>query len=193
MSRMMTEQETADAMRISDLFAQILFRTLNRQVVGDVSDLQLSFAQAQALRYIWLHSNVLIGDIASGLSISYPSATNMVKRLERRGYATRHTNPADRREVEVRLTSAGESLVEAMENERVTRLGASLGSMDPEDRDALMRGLRAFVTATVLQPGAIAQDICLRCGAKMTEMCPVYEALHEHQDSIVGGLSSDER
>lgn len=179
---MASDQETIDALRISDLFSHIMSRSLSHRLIGELSSSQVSFAQVQALRYVWLHENVMMGDLANGMDISYPSATNMVKRLERRGLVQRRTNPADHREVEVLLTEAGLEMVERMEAERAARVGATLSAMDPVDREAMVRGLRAFVTTAVSTGKALPGDICLRCGLQKWDNCPVCRVQQGHKN-----------
>jgi DNA-binding MarR family transcriptional regulator len=176
----MSDDDAAEAMRASDLFAQILSKALNLHLVTELSEHQVSVAQMQALRYVWRHENVLMGDLATGLGISYPSATNMVKRLEKRKLAARRPNPNDRREVEIQLTAQGIALADEMERSRVSRLGSVLASMDREDRQSLMVGLRAFVKCAVNDHGELAASVCLRCGAHASDDCPVVECLHVH-------------
>ncbi len=178
----MMQQETVDAMRASDLFAHVMGRTLSHRLIGELSNRTVSLAQVHALRYMWLHDDVLMGDLAEGLGISYPSATNMVKRLERRGFVMRRMNPVDRREVEVRLTDAGVHMVTRMETERVERLGVTLRAMASDDREALLRGLVAFVRAAVAGGTAIASDLCLRCGREKWAGCPVCQVEKVHAD-----------
>ena len=171
-----------EAMRASDLFTQIVSKTLNLHLIAQLTHNRVSAPQALALRYLWLHDYVMMGDLAAGLGVSYPSATNMVKRLEKRGLAKRRINPADRRAVEVQVTPEGAALVERAERERVSRLSAVLSRMQPDERDALMRGLRAFVQTAVCENGELAADICLRCGASKSDDCPVVRCLHNHRD-----------
>jgi DNA-binding MarR family transcriptional regulator len=169
----MGEDGVLDAMRVADLFAHIVNRTLSQRIIAELTDDSVSLAQVQAMRYVWLHNNVLMGDLAEGLAISYPSATNMVKRLERQGLVERLVNPVDRREVEVRLTSRGSEICECMENERVSRVKHVLEAMEAVDRRALMDGLSRFVVAAAGDDDAIAQDVCLRCGVRAAPSCPI--------------------
>lgn len=169
----MAEDFVIDALRVSDLFVQILYKTLSQRLIAELSDQKVSFAQAHAMRYIWLHHNVLMGDLADGLAISYPSATNMVKRLERQGLVERMVNPADRREVEVRLTQRGTDLTERLEDERIRHLSEVLSAMSDEDRQALLQGLTGFVQTAVGDEDSVAQDVCLRCGVRATPTCPI--------------------
>lgn len=171
---------TDEAVRLSDLFVQLLYKTLSKRVVEDLTDAKVSLPQMQALRYIWLHEHVLVGNLADGLAISYPSATNMVHRLVRQNLVTRKTNPADRREVEVSLTPAGRSLMERVETERVSRMDSVLARMDTTDRENMLSGLHRFVALAVEDDDDAARDVCLRCGSQADPSCPIAE-LHSLQ------------
>ncbi|HSV73315.1 MAG TPA: MarR family transcriptional regulator [Chthonomonadales bacterium] len=169
----MQEVGVLDAMRVADLFGQILHKTLSVRLVAELTDQRVSLPQVHAMRHIWLHHDVLMGDLAQGLGISYPSATNMVKRLERQGLVARTVNPSDRREVEVRLTEKGEAICQRTEDERVARLERVLMAMHEADRDALLRGLQAFIVTAVGDHDDLALDVCLRCGLRASPTCPV--------------------
>jgi DNA-binding MarR family transcriptional regulator len=169
----MDEVATSEAIRVSDLFVQIMYKTLSQNLISELTDQTVSFPQIHAMRYIWLHRNVLMGDLAEGLAISYPSATNMVKRLEKQGLVERITNPSDRREVQVKLTARGTELTEQMEQERISRLQQFLSSMDESDREALLHGLHRFIQVAVNDKQEMAFDICLRCGAQASSKCPI--------------------
>lgn len=163
-----------NAVRVADLFTQLVSRVLSDKLVSELSANKVSLAQLQAMRYIWLHSDVLVGDLADGLSISYPSATNMLKRLERRGLIVRTVNPRDHREVQVSLTEAGTDLVQRVERERSSRLHATLAAMPQAEQDALLDGLQAFLKAAA-SLGDIVEDICLQCGRLACRSCPLCE------------------
>jgi len=173
----MSDEWNDEAVRVSDLFVAILYKTLSQHLVAQLTESKVSLPQIQAMRYIWLHDHVLIGDLADGLSISYPSATNMVNRLEKQGFVARIVNPSDRREVEVKLSVRGRSLTEQIEEERVVRLRKVLADMPVDDKDALLRGLYSFICTAVGGDESNAREICLRCGSKASDSCPV---AHEH-------------
>jgi len=163
------------AVRVSNLFSQILTKSLSERLVAELTHEEITLPQLQAMRYIWLHKNATVGEVAEGLDISYPSATNMLNRLVRKGLVTRHGNPADRRFVEVQLTEKGERLTRQVEEERAARLKQVLDEMHPEDKQALVDGLRAFVIAAVEHDTRIVEEICLRCGVQANGRCPITE------------------
>lgn len=163
------------AVRVSNLFAQILTKSLSERLVAELTHEEITLPQLQAMRYIWLHRNATVGEVAEGLDISYPSATNMLNRLVRKGLVTRHGNPADRRFVEVQLTEKGERITRQVEEERTARLKQVLDEMAPEERQALIDGLRAFIVTAVESDKQMIEEICLRCGVQANGNCPITE------------------
>jgi DNA-binding MarR family transcriptional regulator len=170
-----TELDYEYAVRISNLFAQLLTKSLSERLVAELTHEEITLPQLQAMRYIWLHRNATVGEVAEGLDISYPSATNMLNRLVRKGLVTRHGNPADRRFVQVELTEKGERLTRKVEEERTARLKEVLDEMAPRDQQALVDGLRAFITTAVQRDKQMVEEICLRCGVQANGKCPIVE------------------
>jgi DNA-binding MarR family transcriptional regulator len=99
----------------------------------------------------------------------------MLNRLVRKGLVSRHGNPADRRFVEVQITEKGERITRQVEEERVARLKQVLDEMSPEDRQALIDGLRAFIVTAVEKDNRMIEEICLRCGVQANGNCPITE------------------
>ncbi len=171
---------TEDAARLLDLVAQLMSKTLSRRLLQEMPEARqigLSLPQLQALRYLWLHTNVCMGELADGLDISYPSATNMVKRLSDKGLVERLINAGDRREVDVILTEDGRALIVRVEEKRIARLTQLLERMEEADRAALFDGLRRLVSLAVEDDAGAAHEICLRCGWRATETCPIAEII----------------
>lgn len=190
MATTQTQQDTAlspppegwqqEVTRLSDLFSQTMTKILSQRLLDEMPEAQaaeLTLPQLHALRHIWLHERILIGKMAEGMDISFPSATNMVKRLEEKGLVQRHINPDDRREVNVLLTPDGCDLISRIEQERVRRLTDVLQRMDAAEQSGLLNGLRQFVRLAVGDDVCTAEDICLRCGWRATDNCPVAQAI----------------
>jgi DNA-binding MarR family transcriptional regulator len=169
-----------DAVRLLDLVAQMMSKTLSQRLLDEMPDArqaEITLAQLHALRYLWLHERVFMGALAEGLEISYPSATNMVKRLAEKDLVARVVNPSDRREVEVLLTETGRALVTLIENERIARLARILGPMHESSRTALLEGLRQFLAHALNADDDIAREICLRCGWRASDTCPFAQVI----------------
>ena len=107
----------------------------------------LSLAQMKALGYLAQHGNRTVGEIATGLGVSKPSASELVDRLVEAGLAERGANPDDRRQVRVWLTPAAEGLKTRMQALRRAQLRAALGRLAPEERPVFVRSLEALVEA----------------------------------------------
>ena len=89
-----------------------------------------------------------VGDVASHLGVSLPTASGIVDRLVAKGLVGRYESPQDRRAVECALTPAGEALVERSVALRRSRVEAVLRRLSPEDLEAVWRALQALYRAT---------------------------------------------
>ena len=118
------------------------------------------------MRYARFHPYVTVGDIAHDMQISYPSATNMVNRLARKGLVKKEDDLKDRRSVRVFLTEKGEAIVTAVDEERASRFSKVLEMMDAEKKDQLLNGLHSFVQTALDASVSTPDEICLRCGFK---------------------------
>jgi DNA-binding MarR family transcriptional regulator len=70
----------------------------------------LSGAQAWMLREVSLQPGIGVGALAACLSIHQSTVSQLVNKLEQRGYLVRDAHPRDRRRTGLRVTSAGRSL-----------------------------------------------------------------------------------
>ncbi|MEV7560787.1 MarR family transcriptional regulator [Streptomyces sp. NPDC089795] len=73
-----------------------------------------------------------------------PSVTRLCDRMEALGLLTRSPHPSSRREVEVRLTPLGRTLLAERREISARAFSAVLARMAPEAVDALVTGLAAF-------------------------------------------------
>jgi DNA-binding transcriptional regulator YbjK len=102
-----------------------------------------------------------------------------VERLVKKGLAMREDDPADRRVVRVRLTERGVNLVREVMAERNQRLTRVLGALESADREALFRGLGAFIATALrtVDDRTVVEAICLHCGKEHRDDCSVSAAL----------------
>jgi DNA-binding MarR family transcriptional regulator len=75
----------------------------------------LSPPQVHMIMTIRQHKQVTIKQLAGALHVKAPAVSTMVERLVEQGILTREENPADRREVLVRVSPRDESQLQAME------------------------------------------------------------------------------
>lgn len=99
--------------------------------------------QVRALLYLEEKGTSTVGQIAEWLGLSEPSASQLVDRLVRSGYAERSQDPSDRRRALVRPSKAGRAVIGDRVQVRDERIRSITERISDADRKALVRGLRA--------------------------------------------------
>ncbi len=171
----LSEELLHHAELVAQVFLQAMYTSIGERLLEELAESDLTYSQMQALRYIRTHRRVTVGDLAEGLNISYPSATNMVHRLEKKGFIRRVANPRDRRQVGLMLTAEGSQLIERVDTERRMRFARVLAQMGQDERHAFIKGLSAFIRAGVGANILNAFDVCLHCGTDADPQCPLVE------------------
>ncbi|GGT10276.1 MarR family winged helix-turn-helix transcriptional regulator [Streptomyces chromofuscus] len=123
--------------------------------------LRLSLHQLRALRALEVAPGLNLTGLAERLDIGLPTASRLCDRLEAAGLMERALHPHRRREVRLSLTAHGRHVLDDVAERRARALGATLAGMEPAERDALSRGLRAFLATRTQQaplPGDAAPD-----------------------------------
>jgi DNA-binding MarR family transcriptional regulator len=146
-SRAVEAPLATDADRLLRLLTTLLSSTFRQILWRKAAELDLTFSQAQILFHVARNAGCPTGDVARAFSITLPAATQLVDRLEQKGFVARGADPADRRVSTLALTAAGESLVAELQRLQREALEAVLGRMSPPDRDRVIEGLEAFVRA----------------------------------------------
>jgi DNA-binding MarR family transcriptional regulator len=78
-----------------------------------------------------------ITELAAREGISQPGVTQLVNRLEERGWVERRTDPDDRRAVLVALTAAGSDALETVRGEFRALLHEEMASLDDDEVETL--------------------------------------------------------
>jgi DNA-binding MarR family transcriptional regulator len=119
--------------------------------VEDSADL----AGIRALAFVAAHESVSLRDLADALGMHVSTASRLCDRLVARGLLDRRDDPADRRQLALRLTAAGGKVVDRMFAQRRTAVAAILDRMPGPQRDRLAEALLAFAAAAgeVTEPG----------------------------------------
>ena len=111
----------------------------------EMSDrLAVSVVQAQVLRTLAAEGPQRLVDLVREQGTSQPSMTVLVDRLERRGWAQRHADRADRRAVRVSITPAGVRVLDAVVAARTALLEQRLAALSDPDRHAIEAALPAL-------------------------------------------------
>lgn len=91
-----------------------------------------------------------VGGLARHLSLSAPTMTGIIDRLNAAGLVERQPEAADRRVVRVVATERGRQLLNEVFAAREEYVSRVLASMSEEDAEALLRGLEAFRSAITM-------------------------------------------
>jgi DNA-binding MarR family transcriptional regulator len=107
----------------------------------------LSVAQLKGLMHVHHHGQSTVGELAHGLGLSMPAASELIDRLVELGYLERGANPLDRRQVLVEAV-AFSSQIHAL---RIAQLRAAFERLEPDERPTFVRSLRIFAEVLRLQ------------------------------------------
>jgi DNA-binding MarR family transcriptional regulator len=124
----LTHEEVATRLRIA---VNRLQRRLRQQSLEGLSP-----AQASALGTVNRLGRPTLGELAAIEQVQPPSMTRIVASLAESGMVTREADPADRRSVRVRITSAG---VRALERMRTAKNAFLLRRLDELSTDEQRR------------------------------------------------------
>lgn len=102
--------------------------------------LGLTYPQYLVMVALWMRDDRTVGELGEAMSLESSTLTPLLKRMEAMGHITRSRDPADERQVRVRLTPAGAALREAAAD--VPRCVIEATGMSLED----LRRLQADVT-----------------------------------------------
>jgi DNA-binding MarR family transcriptional regulator len=101
-------------------------------------------ALARALAVIVDLGEPRISDIAAADRISQPTATNLVQKLEERGWVERAPDPSDARAVRIQITAAGKAAQREFRRAIAEALTPRLAQLDDAQITALADGVRAL-------------------------------------------------
>ncbi|MEZ4521926.1 MAG: MarR family transcriptional regulator [Thermomicrobiales bacterium] len=115
-------------------------------------------AQMRIAMQLYRRGPAKVGDIASWIGVSAPTASEQIDGLVEAGLAERTVNPDDRREVLVELTPKAIELSDYFWNLQRSRVTAVFERFSPEERPIVVRTLEAF--ADVFEQDPAKLDDC---------------------------------
>ena len=107
----------------------------------------MTMPQLRVLFFVGRSGPVSVGQIASGLGISQPSATETLDKLVCKGLVERSPDATDRRIVRSVLTEKGKELIDRPWETRRAVLASALRDATPAERTAIERGLELLCDA----------------------------------------------
>lgn len=121
-------------------------------VMDDPEIKGLPLAQVKALIYLYDNGERSMSEVAGGLGVSLPSASELIDRLIERGLVQKTQDTADRRRVVISLTDPAIAYGRRMHDLRRVQARAALDQIPVEERECFLRSIR--VLADALQRGA---------------------------------------
>jgi DNA-binding MarR family transcriptional regulator len=109
-----------------------------------VSKRKLSIPQYTLLGFLSVHESLNMGKLAALMGHTTPATTGLVDRLAGAELVERFATPSDRRQVLVRITGKGRTLVDEMKTELIHNLYGIAANLEAEDRRAWPRIYKAM-------------------------------------------------
>ncbi|MGA9767771.1 MAG: MarR family transcriptional regulator [Blastocatellia bacterium] len=142
----MRKATAVEAEAVLDRFLETMFRLMMEQHQKHVLELDLTLAQAQALRVL-RRGPLCTGELAAELRISAPAVTQLTNRLTRKHLIERRAADKDRRSVLVALTDRGRQAVDRFRERRNTVFGGALVHLDADSRSHIVLALSKMISA----------------------------------------------
>ena len=101
----------------------------------------------RALVVLWSSTSASLGELAEAIGIHLTRASRLCDRLVARGLVDRTDDPANRRQLMLRLTPAGRQVVEDVMHERAEQIRPILARMSSTARSSLVSSLGEFARA----------------------------------------------
>jgi len=118
------------------------FRNANGPLYGT-----LTVSQSYCLRILYAQDARTMGELAEELRVPLSTVTGVIDQLEAKGYVKRVDHPADRRSLQVRLTSRGRKLYRAAHEAFLSNIQPLLDGRSAAEREKLISFLSAAVQA----------------------------------------------
>src|SRR4051812_13299077 len=150
---------TEAARQLITLYPQIYFACHTRHVIDAQSQRLLSRHQASILDHLDEIDPTSVNDLARHMGVTAATMSLAIDRLERKGYAARARDAADKRRVHVRLTSAGVRMRQASSVLDSSRVEDLLARLSEREREAAIHGLALLATAAQRPDASSSPDL----------------------------------
>jgi DNA-binding MarR family transcriptional regulator len=142
--RVGVSEATLETSRLLVEFLHTAYATRNQDESDRHDDIPgaVSTHAVRAAIHVYQHGQRTVGQLASGLGISYGWASRVAEELENAGYIVRQRDADDRRIVRVRLNPSALAVVERAYQWRGPTVGEALEPLSVSERDAVRLFLR---------------------------------------------------
>jgi DNA-binding MarR family transcriptional regulator len=128
-----------------------LLPTIGRTLYSAIAEIGhahgLTVSQMKAILHLSSGNQTTVGEVATALGVSMPSASELVDRLVEAGHVVRSPDPTDRRRVQIAATPGAAQIGEQLRDFRRQQLRLALSLLPPEERPMFVRSLEALVAA----------------------------------------------
>lgn len=107
----------------------------------------MTTTQSRAIALLYHSGDLTMGELASGLGIGLPSASELIDRLEARQMVIRTPDTADRRRVVLSLTDESLRFAVQIHDLHRERVREALATLAPAERPLFLKSLRSLANA----------------------------------------------
>lgn len=147
----MNETVASAAAQVIELYPRIYFACHSRHVRDPRSQRLLSRHQAGVLDHLDEIDPITLNALARHMGVTAGTMSLTIDRLERKGYVIRLRDTADRRRVQLRLTSAGVRIRQESSVLDAPRVEALVSRLTPVERGLAVQGLALLARAALEQ------------------------------------------
>ncbi|MFB7633919.1 MarR family winged helix-turn-helix transcriptional regulator [Streptomyces sp. NPDC056149] len=145
--------EEAEEVTVAVMAASRLLMAVSARALASIDD-AMTLPQLRALVVLESCEPLKLAAMAATLGVNPSTAMRMVDKLEAVGLVDRKPNPENRREVVLRLTAEGRTMVERVLAHRRAEVRTLVGRLPDQQRAELVPALRALIEAA----GELAVD-----------------------------------
>jgi DNA-binding MarR family transcriptional regulator len=170
---METRQNRGDETGRAEMVARVrgghdqLMHRLAEMHATEFLEIGISMPQAKLLYLVASVDGMHMSTLAARLHVTLSTVSGAVDRLVDQGLASRHDDPADRRQVVVTATSEGSALIERFRELSESQLAALLDALDDRQLGVVAEALEALAAAALA--AATAQAITPSSPATATQ------------------------
>ncbi len=155
------------------LFVSAIEQVQQRSMRATQEKYGLTDAQAGVVLLLASHPGMRASDVANCLGVSFPSATNMMNRLQQHGLIHREPMGHDRRSVSISLTPKGASAAADLHDARERGIQRLLDATGQAEAGRCMQWIETLIGAASVSMDDQVSRLCLHCGAEHEQNCPL--------------------
>ena len=125
-----------------------------RSYMREARATDLTVPQFRALAFLNTHPGATLSGVAEHVGLTLPAASRMIDGLVTRNYAERQPSAANRRCIELRLSSDGQQMLEFTKQRTQQALSDLLAPLAPPERATVTAALETLKLAFGTSPGS---------------------------------------